>query len=249
MNHRWLAVALVSDGQSVKLYRDGELLAQVADTGTFAPLEIIAGARSGLALDLDDLAIWKEALTAEQVRLLSRKPSTGLPATVETNGFETPQFAGGGIPGIRDAMHLSARATARLQLAHPGKTAFRVECNGGVRIRIDGKLVYDLWDEQLGEGQHQTFWPIFHDTAPHEIVVEYANKSRKDVGYPRVDYALPPEQDLFTEARAAARARGRARTATGPRTRCPPGRTNSSAPCAGPIRRRSWFSSRRAVAT
>ena len=206
MNRRWLPVAMVSDGQSVSLYRDGELIARAADTGAFAPLEVSVGARSGLALDLDDLMIWNQALTGPQVQALARKQLAGLPAPVETNTFETPQFAGGGIPGIKDAMSLSARATGRLQLAHPGKTAFRVECNGGVRIKIDGKLVYDLWDEELGEGCQQTFWPVFNDTAPHEIVVEYANKNRKDAGYLRVDYAAPPARDLFAEARAAAAA-------------------------------------------
>ncbi len=206
LDNRWIPVVVVATGDSVKLYREGRLLAEAPNTGSFAPMDIRVGAdrgnRSGMKMDIDELQLWNRALSEKEVGDLAASRKVAGP--VETHSFEDAQVSAGGIPGIKNRFKMSARATGKIQLSKPGKVAFQIESNGGVRVKIDGKLVYDLWDEQLGEGLRQYLWHVFDDTKAHEVVVEFSSKNRRDTGFLRVDYALPPTQDIFAEARKAA---------------------------------------------
>ncbi len=207
-NNHWIPVVVVATGDSVKLYREGKLLAEAPKTGSFSPMYIRVGAdknnRNGMAMDVDELQLWNRALSEKEIGDLATGRKVAGP--VETHSFEDAQVSGGGIPGVKDRLRMSARATGKIQLDKPGKVAFRIESNGGVRVKIDGKLVYDLWDEQAGEGLRQYLWHVFDDTKAHEVVVEFSSKNHRDTGFLRVDYALPPTQDIFAEARKAAAA-------------------------------------------
>lgn len=206
LNNRWIPVVIVATGESVKLYREGKLVAEAPKTGSFASMDIRVGGdknnQNGMAMDLDELKLWNRALTEVEIGDLAAGKAVNAP--VETLSLENAQVTGGSIPGIKDRLNMSARATGKIQLEKPGKVAFRIECNGGVRVKIDGQLVYDLWDEQAGEGVYQYLWYRFDDTKPHDVVVEFSSKNRKASGYLQLDYALPPEPEVFAEARKVA---------------------------------------------
>jgi len=210
MDKRWISVALVSTGDSVQMYREGKLITECKDVGAFGSMDIWVGAdkenRNGLSFDIDDLMIWNKVLSAENMAKLDNRSLAGIGKPVYKQGFEEAVIGGGGIPGIKDALDMSCSATGTFQLAKPGKVAFRIESNGGVRIRINGKLVYDLWDEQLAGGRNGIFWHVFNDTESHEMRVEFASKHARSPGYLRMDYVLPPEKDIFGDAVRVARA-------------------------------------------
>ncbi|MGZ0709695.1 glycoside hydrolase family 3 C-terminal domain-containing protein [Coraliomargarita sp. W4R53] len=112
-----------------------------------------------------------------------------------------------GIPGVRDTRDMSLRATHSFRAARPGKVGFQVESSGGIRVYIDGQLVYDLNDEQKAEGTKNQFWHIFNDTQPHPIVVEYRSKQKYGhAGYLRFTTMQPPSDAVFAQAVAAAKA-------------------------------------------
>jgi beta-glucosidase-like glycosyl hydrolase len=117
------------------------------------------------------------------------------------------QAIANGIPGIRETRNMSLRATGLFTPERPEKVEFQVESCGGARVFIDGKLVYDLNDEQKAKGTKNQFWHIFPDTKPHPIVVEYSSKQKYgNADYLRFLYAQPAETPAFEEAVAAAKA-------------------------------------------
>lgn len=202
MDKQWIAVQIVSTGTGIQLFRQGELIADAPDAGEFpAPMQIIFGDdMKGLPIDIDELRTWGAALTPGQT-------AGAEPLAVES--FETfalkTNAADKGIPGITNALDLSLRATGRFTPVTPGKVAFSVEANGGVRIKIDGRLVYDLYDEQKAGGTKNFFWHHFPDTRPHEIAVEFGSKHKSQPPFLKLGYAQPPAAGIHAQAVAAAK--------------------------------------------
>ena len=201
MDKRWVDLIISHDGSALTVYREGTLLTKISGVGPLEPQRIIFGHNGeGLPMDIDELQVWDVALTPSQ--LVEHQVLRG-------ESFEnfTPaaQKTVAGVPGIRSTQDMSLRATAAFTPERPGKVAFQVETSGGVRVRLDGQLVYDLNDEQKAGGTKNQFWHIFGDTNPHPLVVEYSSKQKYgDAGYLRLLYAQPPATNIFARAAAVA---------------------------------------------
>jgi hypothetical protein len=211
MNGTWIPLVLIRQGAKLTVYRSGREVCALDVGKEFPPQAILAGAnkmhRQALPVNMDDLMMWDRALSPEQVQMFSEGDYARLGKPVVTQDFENPAEVIGRIPGIRNDRQMSVRVAAKFKPERAGKYEFRVESGGGVRIRMDGRLIYDLWDEQIHAGKDQMFWHVFEDVKEHDIVVEYASLGPRYPGSLRLEYVAPPAslENLFAGACDAAR--------------------------------------------
>ena len=94
--NKWYYVTGVFDGSSVKIYKDGSLIASTAFTGTLAPLNtntlIGAGYFQNNIVDfwdgnLANVAIWNRALTSDEINSVMWKQYEEI-STSERNGLQ-----------------------------------------------------------------------------------------------------------------------------------------------------------------
>ena len=202
MDKRWVELVISYDGKQVSVYREGKILCKASGVGQLNSQNIIFGYNNqGLPMEVDELQTWNAALTPDQ--LTNQTP-------IKTEAFENFKIdteAIDGIPGIKNNLDMSLRAISLFTPDRPGKVGFEIETRGGIRVFIDGTLVYDLNDEQKAGGTKNQFWHIFTDTKPHPIVVEYRSKQKNiGDGFLRLLYTQPPANDIFANAVAAAKA-------------------------------------------
>lgn len=216
MNRKWTPVALVSDGETLTLYRNGERLASVELSEPMANFHYyIGGARVGgagsLAVEVDDLRTWNQALSEQQIAQISKRVFNVAEAADCVYAFENPkEFAKvkDGIPGLKDMFQASVRATGQIDIPQAGKYMFKVNTHCAVSIGINGEEIYRQWDEQAGEGTEKVFWHSFEKAGTQDIVVAAATKGGRFVGRLAVSYAPPPPpgKDIFKSARENAAA-------------------------------------------
>ena len=202
LDKRWVELVISYDGDQVSVYREGKRLSHISGISQLNSQNIIFGYNNqGLPMEVDELQTWNTVLTPDQ--LASQSP-------IKTESFENFKIESknfDGITGISNSQDMSLRATSLFTPDCPGKVGFQIETCGGVRVFIDGVLVYDLNDEQKAGATKNQFWHIFTDTKPHTIVVEYTSKQKyRDDGYLRLSYTRPPASDIFANAFAAAKA-------------------------------------------
>ncbi len=216
MNRKWTPVALVSDGETLQLYRNGEPLASVelsepiTDFNYYIGGARVGGARS-LAIVVDDLRTWNQALSHEQIAQIATRVFDSAAAADRVYDFEDPrEFAKvkDGIPGLKNMFQVSVRATGQIDIPQAGKYMFKVNTHCAVSIRINGHEIYRQWDEQAGEGTEKVFWHTFEKAGVQDVIVEAATKGGRFVGRLAVSYAPPPPEgtDLFKAARVNAAA-------------------------------------------
>ena len=201
VDKRWMELVISYDGDQVSVYREGKILCKVSGIAHLNSQQIVFGYNNqGLPMEVDELQTWNAALTPDQL-------TNQAPLKTETfENFKIDSEAFDGIPGIKNTLDMSLRATCLFTPDRPGKVGFQIETRGGIRVFIDGTLVYDLNDEQKAGGTKNQFWHIFTDTKPHPIVVEYSSKQKNNGdGFLRLVYTQPPASAIFENAVAAAK--------------------------------------------
>lgn len=122
--------------------------------------------------------------------------------TDETDNREPTKKAPTLLPGIANAADMSARWTGTLEAERDGKYYFRVFTQDGARLFVDGINQFDSWQENHIEGQYHYAW-FDLEAGKHELVVEC--RSQREDGFITFEYTEPPQEDIFDEAREAAR--------------------------------------------
>jgi beta-glucosidase-like glycosyl hydrolase len=200
MDKQWRDLLFVNGNGTLRVYREGRQIAEAPGIGATRPMKIIlADQGKGLPLHIDAVRIWDRALAPESAA--SEKPlwqcDLGALGASDTEG----------VPGILDTRNMSLRAKGPFAAERPGKVGFQVETTGGVRVLIDGKLVYDLNDEQKAQGTKNVFYHIVADTRPHDLAVEFRSKQNYgDSSFLRLSLVQPPAHSPFDSAVAAAKA-------------------------------------------
>jgi beta-glucosidase-like glycosyl hydrolase len=200
MDKQWRDVLFVNQGGALRVYRGEQLIAEVADFGAPRPMKIIIADRgAGLPLHLDAVRTWDRALSPDRAAAVEPLWNCDLESVVVADN--------GGVPGILDTRDMSIRAQGVFAAKRPGKVGFQVETMSGVRIFIDGQLVYDLNDEQKAKGRKNVFYQVFADTRPHDLVVEFRSKHNYgESSFLRLSMVQPPVSSPFGKAVAAAEA-------------------------------------------
>ena len=110
----------------------------------------------------------------------------------------------------KDIKYMSARWTGTFIPHKTGKYYFSVDSNGGVRFYINGRKIFDQWQEAWIEGKNRQCWISMEKGKKYVLRIEYTNISeQRRNGHPfiRFQYAKPDENQLkmIEEAVAAAK--------------------------------------------
>ncbi len=153
---------------------------------------------------IDEVAVYQRALTTDEKSNLYGKQAV-TEGRVLYNDCELPPLVPNGLsyPGITDLKKMSARWTGRIMPERTGRYAFNLDSNGGIRFRLNGKMIYDQWDQAWGEGSNRWVWlPLVKGKAAN-IEIEFSNCFDAP-GYLKFCYYQPPVEDIYAEARRVA---------------------------------------------
>lgn len=216
---KWTHVAVVRHDGILTAHVDGKCVARGEMKFAFPGTPLYVGGEAGqkecARAMVDEVRFYKTALSEAQVKALAERKSVEDGLCFHANCDEAIKGAEDeSYPGIRDVQQLSARWTGKFIPRRSGRHAFEFITSGGMRMRLDGKLVIEQFDEQMGRGLHLETWPVLEAGREYDLCLEFSNLARHG-GVFRFTYYDPPSMDLFAEARAAAKGKDVAIVAVG----------------------------------
>ena len=208
---KWTHVALVCSGGKLAVWLDGKPVGETAMNFATEAMPLFLGGnprRNQFAqVRVDELRVYGRALAAAEIAQMAEKKSVeeGLcfRAACDTVpiGAQTENYA-----GVTNPLVMSARWTGTFVPKKSGRHALEIISNGGVRLFLDGKRLYNLWGENIGSGDNMYVWPELKAGQPYEVKIEFATLARPQWGGGNIRFSwYEPDQSVrFEEAKAAA---------------------------------------------
>lgn len=207
----WSHVALVRRSGQTTVYVDGSAVGSAPFRGAVPAIPLSIG---GDVLNkkyahclIDDIRCYNRVLTESELKSAAQKKEiagpvfhqscddlASIPDQTDSYGF------------LPDFNAFSARWTAVFVPQKSGKYEFKVFSNGGVRFVLDGKVLYDQWQEAWVEGMTRRVWLDLEKDREYRISVEFGNwfaKNRGKGGFIKLSYNLPDETGVESIQKAA----------------------------------------------
>ena len=211
----WSNVTLVRKDGVMFMYVNGQLIDQGEFPYDLPAAELAIGGSNVTDNNsnclIDEVQWFNRALTNDEITAIFQQQSVtdGKVLHQPCDDVASVQQGQERYDGIAYPNTLSSRWTFELTPDQSGKYFFDVFSNGGVRLYVDGRKMYDQWQEAWVEGQHRRAWVDVTQGKPHKIVVEFGNwyaHNRGKGGFIKVGYGYLGEEayDAIEEAKLLA---------------------------------------------
>jgi len=209
---KWTHVALVRSGGKLTVWLDGKSAGEVPMDFATSSMPLILGGDAAhnrfAQARVDDLRVYSRGLTPEEIAQLVEKKNVDAGLALHADCDTVPEgIQTEGYPGITDPHAMSARWTGTFTPKKSGRHAFQILSNGGVRLFLNGKNIFDNWGENIGGGNSMIIWPEMKAGEPYEFKIEFATMARLQwgSGYMRLNWFEPDLAAKFEEAMSAAK--------------------------------------------
>ena len=209
---KWTHVALVRSGGKLSVWLDGKPVGEAPMDFAVSSMPLILGGDPNhnkfAQVRVDDLRVYERGLTAEEIQQLVEKKNVDADLALHADCDTVPEgIQTEGYPGITNPHAMSARWTGTFTPKKTGRYAFQILSNGGVRLFLNGKYIFDNWGENIGGGNNMYIWPEMKAGEKYELKIEFATMARLQwgSGYVRLNWFEPDLAARFEEAMAAAK--------------------------------------------